>query len=85
MTGAEFARSVREEWSRETGVPITLTHAWHIVEQLVEAWVERSQAIGIEEAVNWEPTTAEYVMNFWKGEDRKRLKAALIKMGRIAG
>lgn len=83
MTGKEFAGQVRDEWSRESGQQITWTHAWSIVEKLCDAFVHLVEGAGLETAVRQQPETAEYLLNFWKGEERQILKAALIKEGRI--
>lgn len=72
-----MVRSIREEWTEETGEDPGRVGAEVILDRMCEAFLHYWEGAGPCMAVATHPDTARYLSTRWAGEDGRRLRAAL--------
>lgn len=79
MSTAKFdlVGEVRRSYAEETGAPITRGTASVIVDQMCDAFVHQAEGAGIDYAVAAQPDVARYLAYRWKGDDGRKLRAAI--------
>lgn len=78
VTRRDLVKALRDEYARETEQTYTLAQAEILVDQACEAFYHQFTGAGAEHAVASDLRTASYLVWCWKGDDRRRLRDAIL-------